>query len=196
MLQIIEKNFTRNEHDCIARNFEFALRDDSQRTDSARYYLARENSLAHVCTRDRDEFDTSDVRIIATSVRENVTQYVQRVKCDQIRTFANAQIDSREIYLTTIIHFSFVRREVRTEIFAKREMLAEYEDAYDASLEYDLVLAQLCDETSDSILRKCENLRKLIRAHTCAKSEESIAQHENAIRDLCNDLQIDASKIL
>lgn len=199
MLAIEENSFTRYEFDRIARNFEFALREDDR--TRATYLLERDN-LAHVCTRDREEFEINDVRIIATSVIENYTQAKLSKNRDQIRTIARMTIDQHTHEIDTTIHFRYTRYEVTHEHFIRRAMRAEFESAYDASHEYDLAVANFCLEESLRIMNTLDALRRMISRHSTlrnAKSDEKLAELEaleHNMRAIIDDLQMSECNIL
>ena len=95
--------------DVEQRLFSYSLHDSTvslARRAVASYALDRGDSLAHVCTIDRDEFERSNIRVIRDSVYENYAQNRHSIKRNQTQTYARCVIDSCTVSLSTVARFT------------------------------------------------------------------------------------------
>lgn len=163
MLTLVQSSFVRNESDCIARNFEYSLRDASRSDIDVRYYFDREiDENAHVVTRDQHEIDAQTHRVLATASLENYCSSMIAKYRDQSKCIARAYLNSNEVDFDVISHFSYVRREVRYTHVIHSCMSAEYDSAYDLSLESDLQISRDSHALAEKCLREMQNLRKIL----------------------------------
>ena len=191
MLTLVQSSFVRYESDCIARNFEYSLRDASRSNIDVRYYFDRAiDEKAHVVTRDQYEIDAQMHRVLATASLENYCSSMIAKYRDQSKCIARAYLNSNEVDFDVISHFSYVRREIRYTHVIHSCMSAEYDSAYDLSLESDLQISRDSHALAEKCLRYLNELRKIISRF----SRISTIDQENSIlrvREIAEFLQFD-----
>lgn len=164
MLQIVESSHVVRFRATEQRLFAYSLHDSTvslTRQSVASYALDRADSLAHVCTIDRDEFDRASVRVIRDSVYENYAQNRHSIKRNQTQTFARATIDSCFTTFSTVARFTVNVNNVKRDKCVRIVRKVEFDEAYNASAEHDLQIAQDCRAQSIEIMQMIDDAQKL-----------------------------------
>lgn len=160
-LQIVESSHIIRFRDQEQRVFSYNLRDSSINRTIASYAHERENSLSHVHTIDRDEFDCASMRVLSDNTYENYAQHKHSVKRNQARTFARASIDSCVCTFTTIANFTLSVKNVKRNKHIRVTRIVEFDEAYNASIEHDLQIVQDCRAQSIEIMQMIDDVQEL-----------------------------------
>lgn len=163
-LQIVESSHVVRFRDQEQRLFTYSLHDSTvslARQSVASYALDRADSLAHVHTIERDEFERANTRVVRDSVYENYAQNRHSIKRNQTQTFARATIDSCFTTFSTVARFTINVNNVKRDKCVRIVRKVEFDEAYNASAEHDLQIAQDCRAQSIEIMQMIDDAQKL-----------------------------------